>query len=63
MSYALGLTGPSLVADTACSSSGVALILARQGLLMGDCPMAVVATAASNVCVCVSCMMCDVLFC
>jgi acyl transferase domain-containing protein/acyl carrier protein/short-subunit dehydrogenase involved in D-alanine esterification of teichoic acids len=40
VSYVLRLGGPSLVCDTACSSSGVAIHLARTSLLSGDCDLA-----------------------
>jgi phthiocerol/phenolphthiocerol synthesis type-I polyketide synthase E len=40
ISYKLNLTGPSLTVQTACSSSLVAVHLACQGLLSGDCEMA-----------------------
>lgn len=40
--YKLGLTGPAVNIQTACSSSGVALHLACQSLRSGDCDMAIV---------------------
>ncbi|MBM7776560.1 acyl transferase domain-containing protein/acyl carrier protein [Actinokineospora baliensis] len=41
LSYFLGLTGPSLSIDTACSSSAVALHLAVRDLRAGTCDVAV----------------------
>ncbi|MFC0227514.1 type I polyketide synthase [Serratia aquatilis] len=41
-SYFLGLTGPSLTVQTACSSSLTALHVARAALLAHDCDLAVV---------------------
>jgi acyl transferase domain-containing protein/acyl carrier protein len=40
VSYKLNLEGPSVVAQTACSTSLVAVHLACQGLLSGECDMA-----------------------
>jgi amino acid adenylation domain-containing protein len=39
-SYKLGLTGPSLSINTACSTSLIAVIQAFQGLMNGDCDVA-----------------------
>ncbi|UJP40454.1 beta-ketoacyl synthase N-terminal-like domain-containing protein [Cellulomonas palmilytica] len=41
-SYTLGLTGPSVVVQSACSSSLLAVHLARAALLAGECDVAVV---------------------
>lgn len=40
IAYKLNLTGPAISIDTACSSSLVAMHLACQGILNGDCSMA-----------------------
>ncbi len=45
LSHLLDLRGPSLVVDTACSATLVAVHQAKNALLMGDCDMAVVGGA------------------
>lgn len=42
VSYLLGLRGPSVVVQSACSGSLTALHMARQSLLQGDCDLAIV---------------------
>ncbi|MGG4502279.1 condensation domain-containing protein [Paenibacillus polymyxa] len=46
LAYALNLSGPALSVATACSSSLVALHLACEGLLAGDCRLALVGGVA-----------------
>ncbi|MCV2218520.1 polyketide synthase [Thauera sp. Sel9] len=45
VSHALGLVGPSMTIDSACSSGLVALHLARRALGTGECELAIVAGA------------------
>src|SRR6185295_11437962 len=49
VSYKLGLRGPSLAVQTACSTSLVAIHLACQGLLSGECEMAIAGGASIRV--------------
>lgn len=48
VSYKLNLTGPSFVMNTACSTSLVVIHLACQGLLGGDCDMALASGVSIN---------------
>ncbi|MDB6109200.1 MAG: amino acid adenylation protein [Pedosphaera sp.] len=48
-SFKLNLRGPSLNVQTACSSSGVAIHLACQGLLGGECDLALAGAACVRV--------------
>jgi len=49
VSYKLNLKGPSVSVNTACSTSGVAIHLACQSLLYGDCDMALAGGARVKV--------------
>ncbi|MFI6414763.1 SDR family NAD(P)-dependent oxidoreductase [Streptomyces sp. NPDC050585] len=48
-SYRLGLTGPSLSVQTACSSALVALHLAGEALLSGECDVALAGAVSAGV--------------
>ncbi|MFD8789132.1 type I polyketide synthase, partial [Kitasatospora sp. NPDC059599] len=49
VAYQLGLRGPAVTVQTACSTSLVAVHLAVQGLLAGDCDMALAGGASVHV--------------
>ncbi len=49
VSYKLNLTGPSVTVQTACSTGLVAVHMARQALLSGDCDMALAGGVAIRV--------------
>ena len=49
IAFKLNLTGPSLSVNTACSTSGVAIHLACQSLLSGECDMALAGGGRINV--------------
>ncbi|WP_258086500.1 type I polyketide synthase [Xenorhabdus bovienii] len=46
LAYKLGLTGPAVSLQTACSSSLTAIHMAARALLLGECQMVLVAAAA-----------------
>jgi phthiocerol/phenolphthiocerol synthesis type-I polyketide synthase E len=48
-SYRLNLKGPSIIMSTACSTSLVAVVLACQGLLSGECDMALAGGVTARV--------------
>ncbi|SHJ71295.1 hybrid non-ribosomal peptide synthetase/type I polyketide synthase, partial [Aquimarina spongiae] len=49
VSYKLGLKGPSINVDTACSTSLVAVHMASRSILLGECDMAVAGGATVSV--------------
>ncbi|EGQ8542262.1 amino acid adenylation domain-containing protein [Vibrio parahaemolyticus] len=46
ISHSLGLTGPSVLVDTACSTSAAAIHIAAQALLASDCDIAIAGAAS-----------------